>query len=665
MKRSATFFYLVLLLVAGCEFTYKIKSGEEAFEVKQYSVAAEMLSEEYGQSASMSEKARKAFMLGRSYEMMNNPEEAVHWFGIAAQDQYGAQALERYADNLVRLERYDEAIEAYTELMRLSGDATSFRPQVTACRQAATWKKDANKSDYAVNQASFNSPASDYAPYVMGPDIVLFTSDRDNGSNETYQWTGRGYSDIYIAHLNANSVEVFDPEINSEHNDGTVAMSSDRRLIYFSRCYDDESSHDQYCKLVVSARQGDSWTEVDVLPFVKPDVNYGHPALSANDSLMIFSCNAPEGLGGYDLYYSELGPNGWNEPVALSSRINTPGNEKFPSLHQDTLYFSSDHHVGMGGLDVFKTYVSSSGDWTPPINLKAPINSGWDDFGFVVDTFAQPRGLVVQSGYFASSRDNGNGGDDVYAFERIVRKDEEVVAGADPDTAESEEIKYELYLAIRVLEPIFTDPSDPNSERRGQSALERARVNISSGMIGRQFRTDEAGYVIIESDYESQYAIEAQFRGFLTRKATFDASTIEKDPEEPIKTHNIVLVLEPIFKGKEIVLQNIYYDLDKWDIREDAEPALNELATILRDNPNVRIELGSHTDCRADDDYNLDLSQKRAQSAVDFLTSKGIDPARMTARGYGETQFAVNCECTDCSEEQHQENRRTTFKIID
>ena len=663
MQRIATISFLVVWVFAGCEFTYKIKSGEEAFEVKQYAVAAEMLNEEYTESASASEKARKAYMLGRSYEMMNNPREAVKWYGIAAQDNYGAEALVRYAENLARLERYEEAIEAYGQAMSLTGDPTAYRPQVTACRQASTWKANSDKSEYDVSPVSFNSAASDYAPYVMGPDIVLFTSDRPNGSNDTYKWTGRGFSDIYIAHVNTNSVEVFDQEINSDFNDGTVAMNSDRRLIYFSRCYDN-GGLDQYCKLVVSAKQGEAWTEAEILPFVKEEVNYGHPALSANDSVLIFSCNDPEGIGGYDLYYSELGESGWAEPVLFSSRINTSGDEKFPSLHHDTLYFSSNHHVGMGGLDIFKTYISQSGDWTPPINLKAPVNSGWDDFGFVVDTFATLRGNELQKGYFSSSRESANGSDDVYSYKRIRKTVEEVVAGNPVDTVEKP-INYELFLAIRVLEPVLVDPSDPNSERRGKRPLERARVNINEGMIGRQFRTDEAGYVILKADYDSEYFIEARFRGFLARKASFDATTIEKDPDEPTKTYNIELVLEPIFKGEEIILQNIYYDLDKWDIREDAEPALNELASILRDNPAIRIELGSHTDCRADDEYNLELSQKRAQSAVDYLTSRGIDASRMIARGYGETNFAVNCECGSCTEEQHQANRRTTFKIVD
>ena len=218
-------------------------------------------------------------------------------------------------------------------------------------------------------------------------------------------------------------------------------------------------------------------------------------------------------------------------------------------------------------------------------------------------------------------------------------------------------------MAVRVMEPVFEDPEDPNSPRVDKRPLNRARVNVGQGVRGQTFQTDTEGYLVLEIEYDQVYNLDARFRGFLGKRLDFNSATIERDPEDPVKTHNIEIVLEPIFRGKEIVLQNIYYDLDKWDIRADAEPSLNELVAIMKDNPRINIELGSHTDCRADDDYNLDLSQKRAQSAVDFLVAKGIDPNRLVAVGYGETSFAVNCACQDCTEDEHQANRRTTFKI--
>jgi outer membrane protein OmpA-like peptidoglycan-associated protein/tetratricopeptide (TPR) repeat protein len=656
----------LLVIGSGCEFTYKIKNGQEAFEVKQYAVASEMFAEEYSVSNTAQERAQKAFMLGRSYEQMNNPKEAASWFQLAAEEGYGDEASARYADNLARLQYYEEAIAVYSQLMASTGDATLYRPRITACKQASQWLSDTDRSEYKISPVAFNSPASDYAPYVMGPDVVLFTSDRENGGGEAYKWTGRSFSDIYIAQTDVNSVAPFDPPINSKHNDGTITFTSDRLQIFFSRCFQSDQL-DAYCKIMTSIKDGSSWTDPVELPFIEDGINYAHPALSANDSLMIFSSNDPAGKGGYDLFYSQLTADGWGKPVNLSSRLNTVGDEMYPSLHDDTLYFSSDKHVGMGGLDVFKSYVNRQGNWVPAYNLKAPINSGWDDFGFVVDTFAQLRGNVIQQGYFSSSRQNGDGSDDIFAFTRSKPEPvaADIIVASNIGDDEEKKIVYELYLAIRVMEPIFADHNDPNSERVGKRPLVRARVNIEEGVMARTFRTDEDGYLIMTIDWDKQYLIEAKFSGFLAKKVDFNANVLEKDPERPVKTHNLEIVLDPIFKGKEILLDDIFYDLDKWNIRQDAEPSLNGLVSILKDNPRIRIELGSHTDCRADDAYNLELSQKRAQSAVDYLISKGIKGERLQAVGYGETQFAVNCACEECTEEEHQANRRTTFKIVE
>jgi len=657
---------IVSLLVTGigCEFTYKIKSGEEAYEIKQYAVATEMLGEEYGKTNVPQERAQKAYMMALSYEYMNNSRLAADWFKIASEDGYGDEALAKYAHNLTRLQKYDEAITIYRQLMAKSGNSTLYRPDITACNQAMQWLTDADKSAYTINTVEFNSSSADFAPYVMGPDVVLFTSDRDNGGGESYNWTGRSFSDIYVAHTDANTVEKFDPVINSKHNDGTITFTSDRNKIYFSRCAQGDQ-YDFYCKLMMSEKRGGSWVEPVEMPFAKDGVNYAHPTLSENDSLMVFSSNDPDGAGGYDLYYTTLTAAGWADPIMLTGRINTIGDEMYPSLHKDTLYFSSDHHVGMGGLDIFYSYINARGDWTPAFNLKAPVNSGWDDFGFVVDTYTPMRGNVIQQGYFSSSRDSGSGSDDIYSFTRslpVVQSDDQI---ADVEIEpEEENIHYELYLAVRVMEPIFADNNDPNSERTGKRPLVRARVNIEEGIRGSTFRTDEDGYLIMSIDWENTYAITAKFSGFLSKHVEFNAKVLEKDPENPITTHNVEIVLDPIFRGKEILLNDIYYDLDKWNIRSDAEPSLNGLVSILKDNPRIRIELGSHTDCRADDEYNIDLSQKRAQSAVDYLISRGIAGTRLQAVGYGETQFAIDCECTQCTEEEHQANRRTTFKIV-
>ena len=653
----------ILLALGSCDFTYRIKSGQEAFDVKRYAVAVEMLQSEYGESNDQKSKAYKAFLIGQSYDKMGENEDALTWYQKAAEHQYGIEALEAYAHTARRLERYDLAIDTYEQLMSSTNQTLRYRALITVCQQAREWLAGISNSEYQVDLVSFNSPGSDYGPYILGPERVVFTSDRGNDRHSnTYFWTGRSFSDLYLANTATSTVQTFDPTVNSEHNEGTIALSADRREMFFSRCFE-QGEYDMYCKLMYCQTQGATWSDPVPMAFLKEGVNYGHPVFARGDSLLIFSSNDPDGVGGYDLYYSEKKAGVWQEPVLLSGNINTPGNEQFPSMHVDTLYFSSDHLPGMGGLDVFRSYLLPNGSWSQPLNLKPPVNSGWDDFGFVVDTFMPVRGNVLQTGYLSSSRQNGVGSDDIYAYVKMrpEQPSEEIITD---EVTEDEKINYQIFLAIRVVEPLFEDPLDPNSLRVGKRPLSRARLNIGSGSDMRSLRTDEEGYLILEMEYEKLYRLQARFRGFLTQRREFSSINLDKDPNDPVKTYNVEFVLEPIFKDKEIILESIYYDLDEWAIRDDAKPSLDSLASILRDNPGIRIQLGSHTDCRADDDYNLELSQKRAQSAVDYLITSGIPATRLTAMGYGESQFAVDCECTDCSEEEHQKNRRTTFKVV-
>ncbi|MDX1408728.1 MAG: tetratricopeptide repeat protein, partial [Saprospiraceae bacterium] len=374
------------LLFQACEFTYKLKNGEEAFDVKRYAVAVEMLQQEYAEAPGIEQRARKAFLIGQSYEMMGNNEDAYTWYRQAIEDDFGVPALEKYAEVCKKLQLYDEAIDIYQRLMQSDGQTLKYRRQMIACQQAAQWLEQSDRSAYLVEHAGFNSAAADYAPYVLGPEMVIFTSDRSQKTSEqVYEWTGRSYSDLFVVNTGANSVQPFDPTINSEHNEGTISFTSDKSQVFFSRCFDD-GGYDRFCKLMMCEKRGATWSVPETLPFVKENVNYGHPVIGRKDSILIFSSNDPEGIGGYDLYYSIRTENGWSDPVIMSDRINTPGHEQYPSLHHDTLYFSSDYHPGMGGLDIFKTYLLPDGNWAPPVNLKPPVNSGWDDFGFVVDT---------------------------------------------------------------------------------------------------------------------------------------------------------------------------------------------------------------------------------------------------------------------------------------
>ncbi|HLF65823.1 MAG TPA: OmpA family protein [Saprospiraceae bacterium] len=652
---------LIALSLGACSFTQKIRSGADAFAVKQYAIAAQMLRDEYDLSERLEDRATRAFMIGQSYEYMRQPEMAAPWYHKAYEHRFGSAALERYAETLRQSEHYPGAIEAYQELMATGTDAQRYRGLITLCNQAIQWKKDQVRSPYQIQVAEFNSPGADYAPYVLSPELLLFTSDRNNSTgNTTYNWTGRDFSDLYTVNTSTGLVQTFDHVVNTAANEGTITFTSDRTEMYFTRCYADRE-FDSYCKLMMCRLRGASWSEAEVLPFVQEGINYGHPVITGHDSLLIFSCNDPKGAGGFDLYYSQRTANGWDIPVMLSERINTLGNERFPSMNKDTLYFSSDHHPGLGGYDIFKTYVDAQGQWSPPFNMKPPINSGWDDFGFVVDTFTAHTSGVLEQGYFSSSR-NAKSGDDIFSYKKVIPPplpDSDIVKPKEPAP-----VKYQVYLAIRTMEPVFATQGDPNSTRTGKKELPATAILIGDGPMMHREKTDENGMLVLELEWDKSYEIQARRAGYLNQSRAMNTSDIVKDPANPVFTYNMEIVLEPIFENTEVVLQDIYYDYDEWFIRDDAEPALESLAKMLRENPQLRIQLSSHTDCRGEDAYNQDLSQKRAQSAVDFLIAQGVAIQRLVPVGYGESRLAIDCPCTTCSEDQHQKNRRTTFKIL-
>lgn len=666
MRNQVLILILALVWVAGCTFTRKVQTGMQAYEVKQFSVATTLFEQEYEASRFQDDKAILAFYAGESYTNLNDPVAAAEWYLKASKDGFGPDALERYANALKQQERYPEAIEAYERLLAASPGNATYRSNVTLVRQAIDWKKNKNAA-YEIAPVIFNSPASDYAPVLMGPDQILFTSDRDSDvSSDRYLWTGRAFSDLYVGSTGSGEITLFDPVINSKENEGTVAFSPDGNSMVFTRCYVADE-YDAWCKLMISYKQGYQWSDPEPLPFVTEKVNFGHPAFAANGTTLFFASDAPDGQGGHDLYFSQLdAENNWSAPVNLGPRINTMGQEKYPTVYKDTLFFSSDRHAGLGGLDIFKTYLNSNNEWVPPINLGAPINSGGDDFGFIVDTFAIPKDDVKMQGFFATSRGGTSRYDDIYSFTLSGQLPDVIVSEENnQDTVTEPIIDYQLYLTLKVMEPQFEIQDDPNSRRIGKRPLPNGPVIINEGIMDQRFVTDELGQLLIRLEWDKQYKFTARYRDHLAESFEINTAEIEKDPAKPIKTINQLLELDPIFFDKEIVLENIFYDYDQWAIREDAKPSLDDLSKILKTNPSIRIQLASHTDCRGTEEYNLELSQKRAQAAIDYLMTTGIPARRLVAQGFGESAPEINCECDDCSEDQHQKNRRTTFKIID
>jgi len=663
---QALYFPILALCLGGCLLTTKIKNGEMAYNRKQYSVAVEMLAEEYDNTRNGAERARKAYLIGKSYGLMGQTQESLSWLQRADQSGYGNEASLALAYTYKKMGNYKAAIGQFEKLKQnVKGREQEITREINVCRQVLTWKPD-DRYAYDIDRIRANSQDADYAPVLFEDGFMIFTSDRPGGTGEDiYKWTGAYHSDLYIVNKKGGSPRRFDAMINSKHNDGAACFSADYSDLYFTRCYSEAEDKDAHCKIMYSTQLDGVWTEPMPLPFVSDEYNYGQPALIENDSVMVFSANLPESIGGKDLFYAEKIPTAdssyyWSEPAPMPSSINTQGDELFAVGNGDTLYFSSDFHAGYGGLDIFKTYVDASGRWAKPENMMTPINSAEDDYSYVIDREATLRAPAIQTGYFCSSR-KGLGFEDIYRWSKRRVTPPQDTTTIDPPTDLS---KYIINLVVSSTTTKYEVADDPNSAVVGKEALPSVEVVITDGQGQAVLTTDGSGRAIMEVDPDKQYQIRASKAGYLNSSTAFSTVDLSYPDDELSITINVNVNLEKIYYNKEIVLDNIYYDFNKWNIRDDAKPTLDTLAILLQDNPQIAIELSSHTDCRGYDDYNMILSQKRAQSVVDYLNTRSIPISQVTPRGYGETQPNISCECDDCTEDQHQKNRRTSFKIL-
>lgn len=662
MNNKALLLLAVFTALLSCPaFAQKVTDGRTAFERMQFAVAAKLLEKEYNKSKSRVEQGKLAFLLGESYRRINKSAQSIRWYQTAYNNQYGPDALRELAFALKRAERYDDAAQAFKDLGIEIGSPYEYRREISACRTAEGWKKNsAAAAEYSVELMEFSGSYSDFAPVPFRDGQVLFSSDRPGGSNDDiYAWTGNKFYDLYLADPKSGAVQLFDRAVNSENNEGTAAFNADFTEVIFSRCYGGKKE-DAYCRLMVSDFRNGAWSNPRPLDFQIDKVNYVHPSLSADGRFLYFASDHGDGWGGFDIYVSERKNGIWAEPSILSRSINTTGHEKFPFIDNDTLYFASDYHPGMGGLDIFRSYKMANGAWSPPYNLLPPLNSGGDDFAFAIERKNPAGSEVLETGYFSSARESGAGNDDIFRYEKRIPPPIPPKA----DTVQKQQA-FKMLLDVFVLEKIYENPADPNSKVLGRKPLAGAQAEMRNGTETKKWTVNEEGLFTIELADNTDYSFLAAKPEYLNNAAAFTTKGIGKDTTQAEMRFELEIVLDRIFIDKEIRLENIYYDFDRWDIRTDAQPTLDKLARLLLINPGIRIQLGSHTDCRGNDRYNQDLSQKRAQSAVDYLIAKGIQPDRLSAQGFGESAPEASCLCTRCTEEEHQRNRRTTFKILE
>ncbi len=662
-----------------------------------------------------------ALRLAECYRMVQDVDRAEAWYAkVAHLDTLDPVYRLRYAQTLMASEKYALARSWLDRYAAERPDDPRGAWLASACRDIDGLVAQSFPAE--VEPVSFNGPRADFGPAWLPDGRLLFASDRDTirGVRRSDPWYGGGFLGLYVVDPDAESPRprALRGDVNGPWHDGpAVAAGADRIYLTRSAEQTDATGRGPIRRLtIVKARETrpGKWalTDETALPFPGEGWSAGHPALSADGRTMVFAADRPGGYGGTDLYRSTLLADGsaWSEPVNLGAAINTPGQEAFPFLHADgTLYFASDGLPGFGGLDVFSAAPEGEG-FAAPRNLGKPVNSSRDDHGLILD---EERA----EGYLVSNRFGGRGGDDLYRVRNVGVRLEGVVTSAydgkpvpgasvrlrrapgepvDAATTPRDgtyafrvgaKRRYELvvqapgYLQRVVPAPIgaLAHPASVRLDvaledtlqirlvvqvldQDSRSPLPGARVLVYDKCTGenREWPTDSAGLLRVRLEPNCTFYLAGRKRGYIDANEVVSTVGMAESAEL-----GAILALPEIKEDLVIELKNIYYDYGRYYIREDAVEDLDNLAALMAEYPSLKIEISSHTDSRGSDEFNKRLSQQRAETCVDYLVTKGVDRERLVARGYGE--YVPKNDCSngvDCTEEEHQVNRRTEFKVL-
>ena len=642
----------------------KMIKADNAFNLEKYVKAAELYKNAYKKEKNRAVKAEIIFKQAECYRLSGNNKRAESYYKRAIKAKYqNTEVYFFYAEVLRMQENYEEAILQYQEYLLKQGVKESVAKELIkndkrvaghipgelglkSCEFALKWKDIPTR--YKVELMPLvNSKNSDYAPAFGNGEYteMYFTSARAGGlTDDIDDRTGEAFSDIYLTKLNKkgkwSTPLVVAAPINTQGNEGSVVLNKRGTVMYFTQCKV-EKKKALGCGIYVSKRKGKLWGEPQLVQ-IKLDSNttIGHPALSEDESTLIFSSDMLGGYGGKDLWLTQKEKrNTWSNPINLGPIVNTTGDEMFPFAHTDgTIYFASDGHVGMGGLDIYKTSQDENGAYLDPINLKCPINSSADDFSMIIEKDGE-------RGYLTSNRDGGKGGDDIYQFE---------------------------------LPPLVFSVKGVVTDSKTGGILTKIKVQLTGndGLTDEAVTDNTGAYQFILKPLTS-YELIINTEGYLKKSVNETTLGIENN-----KVFVIDFELDPV--KKEIILPRIEYDFAKWDLRSQSIADLDILTETLKDNPNIVIELKSHTDYRGTDAQNNILSQNRADVCIAYLVSQGIDAGQLVAIGKGEAEpfvienkkgrFKVGDVLTERyiskirfnknTEVAHQYNRRTSFKVI-
>jgi peptidoglycan-associated lipoprotein len=645
--------------LTSCKTSGTLEQAKIYEKNEMYYDAIEIRKSLYPSTKKKDEKAETAYMIGEDLRLNRDYAHAEGWYQKAINGGYATKDPGVYwklGDVQKMGEKYEEALATFETYKKEKPSDPNVDEQIRVIQEFLADK--VNCQLYFVDPFKVaNSSSNDFAPTLLKKEGLIFTSDREDATGKkAFGRTGLKYTDLFIlTKQKSGKMEKWKGpatpitgDVNNDKNQGCATFDGKGTTMYYTDCngpfvIDIKKKNDEKniekgkrlpnCVIKVATKKGKDWADPQILNFcTDTSINYGQPAISPDGSRLVFSMNGPGTKGGHDLYLSTYVKRSrtWSDPINLGDNINTTGDEEYPYFLSDTaLYFSSDGWPGLGGLDIFVSY--GQGDqWSKPKHLRAPINSGGDDFGITFDD-------NKTTGYFSSNRPKSRG-DDIYSFT------------VPPQTFTLSGLAYRKDTIAKIRVP-----------------LPGTTVTLTTKSTKKKFTatTDKKGYYKFVLSENMEYSVIGKKKGYFYSNSEH-VSTIGLECSKDLNQ-------DLDLSTPTISVHGIYYDLDKADLRPESRQTLDSLYdNVIKIYTYMVFEIGSHTDCRASYAHNDSLSLARAKSVVDYLVSKGIDKGRLVAHGYGEHQLVNNCACEpnnvgpgkDCTEAEHQANRRTTIKVL-
>ncbi|SEB54933.1 Outer membrane protein OmpA [Tenacibaculum sp. MAR_2009_124] len=624
---------VILLLLGVCFTSYGQRryAADRYFKEFAYSKSAELYQQLYDkgdQSYQVISRLADSYYFTSSYTKAEGSYKKLmeQYEGIASPEHFF-----RYAQVLKSNGNVAESDKWLLKLKNLKGDDSRVLA-LEANKQYFSEYTNRPKTYVNIHNLAINTKYSDFGSFVDGGYLYFSSTRADSENKKLYKWNNQPYLNIYKSEeqrlQEGGSLDVGASEkiesLSSKFHESNAIISKDGTTLYFTR---DNASGDieKTAKLKIyraKKQYDDTWGAIEELPFNSDDYSSGHPSLSADEGALYFVSDMPGGYGGTDLYQVSISEDGiFGEPENLGKTINTEGREMFPYIGSNNrLYFASDGHLGLGALDIFESKLEGLG-YGEPVNLGAPINGPLDDFSFIIDKDRK-------AGYFSSNREGGKGDDDIYSFR--IYQCKEAISGVVSENKTGTPISG---VSVRLID----DKGEPISE---------------------QITSSDGGYSFTEIDCERKYIVVASKPEYLQNQ--LEQTTLDIDK----KQLQANIALESLIVEDQIVINPIYFDFNLESIRADAEYELEHIVSVMKSYPEMIIRIESHTDSRGTSAYNKSLSQRRANSTRDYIVSRGISLNRIeSAVGYGERQLLNNCG-EDCTEEEHEQNRRSYFFIV-